>query len=576
MRHARCLARVEKEFQIYRETNVQRLFDDIRKDISTNRRWRPAADQGASNWSTSSPPTASPSTCAGQMSTLQNNAEIEERQELEIRIQEYLCATGKFEAAIELGEDLMRPLPPFAAGRFARNAPAQDSRAWRGKASRKSPASVPRSIPSAPPANRSTSLDNIALGNDPRLSPNDHKLPILMTNSQAWTFDHSLVIRVSHWSFSSLPFCQSYVNEKILTDLCSVPTAPFAEHFVIDFVRRFVKNRPKLKLSQDRFKNLLIELPARGSSKSPRLVFVAHMDHPGFVARRMIDSRTLLANFYGGVLDDYVQKQKVIFFDSNREIPGVVIATTKDKEHPNYPATATIRVNGACPKPARRACSIKAYGRIKGGKFYARACDDPRRDAPLAATKRCSMNLLKHPPRTSVAVLLTRAEEDAFIGAIASVLYPTLLNKTDRVISIETSAMQPYARQGDGVVLRVGDRTSVFNSAFMYFLHQQAQELAKEAKKFKYQRSLMPGGTCEATVFDAYGYVTGAACVPLGNYHNMDRQRKNIGPEYVDVKDWNNMVKLFVRVAQHAHEFSSDLGPLKKRIEKHFRKRRHF
>src|SRR3974377_1176343 len=96
---------------------------------------------------------------------------------------------------------------------------------------------------------------------------------------------------------------------KILSELCSVPTAPYAEHRVIQFVEKFVANRPKLRLMRDRFHNLFIELP--GKSKGPRLVFVAHMDHPGFVARRMIDSRTLLADFHGGVLVEYLKGEKV-------------------------------------------------------------------------------------------------------------------------------------------------------------------------------------------------------------------------------------------------------------------------
>jgi putative aminopeptidase FrvX len=181
--------------------------------------------------------------------------------------------------------------------------------------------------------------------------------------------------------------------------------------------------------------------------------------------------------------------------------------------------------------------------------------------------------LLKKPRKNTVAALLTRAEEDGFVGAIASVLHPKLLKKSDRIISIETSAAQPVAKQGDGVVLRIGDYTSIFNSAFMFFLHEQAKALSKLDKNFKYQRSLMPGGTCEATVFDLYGYTTGAICVPLGNYHNMDRKKKKIGPEYVDVNDWKNMVKLFVQLANQIHEFDPHFGPLRKRIEKRFKER---
>jgi endoglucanase len=293
------------------------------------------------------------------------------------------------------------------------------------------------------------------------------------------------------------------------------------------------------------------------------------MDHPGFVARRMVDDNTLHADFYGGVLRDYVEGAKVRFFDGDREIPGTVLRTTPDKRRPAYPATATIRLRFRVPIGAPGMFDLGA-GRIRGSKFYSRVCDDL---GGAAACLALLDKLLKKPPRTTTAVLLTRAEEDAFIGAIASVLYPSLLRMTDRVISIECSAMQPYARQGDGVILRVGDRTSIFDSAMMYFINRQAEALAKQDKRFKFQRALMPGGTCEATVFDAWGYTTGALCVPLGNYHNMDRQRKKLSAEFVDLADWNNMVKLFVQLARNAHEFESDLGPLKRRVEKHFRTR---
>ncbi len=149
-------------------------------------------------------------------------------------------------------------------------------------------------------------------------------------------------------------------------------------------------------------------------------------------------------------------------------------------------------------------------------------------------------------------------------------LRPKLLRKTDRIIAIECSAEQPYAPIGDGVIIRVGDKTSIFNSSLTYFLTQQAEALAKHSKRFKFQRALMPGGTCEATVYDAYGYTAAAVCIPLGNYHNMDRIKKKIGPEYIAVRDWQWMVRLFVYVAMTAEQYSTDNTELKKRIEKRF------
>jgi len=169
-------------------------------------------------------------------------------------------------------------------------------------------------------------------------------------------------------------------------------------------------------------------------------------------------------------------------------------------------------------------------------------------------------------------VLLTRAEEEGFIGAIAAATRPQLLRKTDRIIAIETSAEQPFAPQGKGAIVRIGDKTSVFNSALSYFITQQAELLSKKDKSFKYQRALMPGGTCEATVYDVYGFTAGSICVALGNYHNMDRKRSKVAPEYIDLDDWNNMVKLFVRLAKNGHEFEPGHKALRERIEKRFEK----
>ena len=355
---------------------------------------------------------------------------------------------------------------------------------------------------------------------------------------------------------------------RILHELCSIPTAPFVEHRVYEYVRAFARARKRLRLSTDRFGNRLLQLP--GTSRGRRIVFVAHTDHPGFVARRMIEPGTVEADFRGGVLREYVEGAKVRFFDGEEQIAGVVVGTTPDKQRPTYPVRAHVRVAGRRAVPAGAPGMFDVgVGRVRGGKFHSRVCDD----LAGAAAALAMLDELHdaRPLRATVAVLLTRAEEVGFIGALAAALKPELLRRSDLVVSIECSAVQPFAPQGDGVIVRVGDRTSVFNSSLTYFLTQQAEALVKEApKSFKYQRALMPGGSCEGTVFDAYGFTTAAACLPLGNYHNMDRQARRIAAEYVDVRDWQNMVKLFVRVARQAHKFDPDLGPLKRRLEKRF------
>jgi endoglucanase len=358
---------------------------------------------------------------------------------------------------------------------------------------------------------------------------------------------------------------------KILTELCSVPTAPFVEGHVVQYVERWAKSRRRLRLSRDRFGNLLIELPGR-DRRLPRWVFTAHMDHPGFIARAMEpDSRTLVADFRGGVLAEFFKGSKVRFFDDGREVVGTVTDFTIGNDR-GYPESARIRVKApvAAGSPGMW---DQGEGRTKGKRFYSRVCDDLAGAA--AALAMLDQLASRPPPPSTIAVLLTRAEEDGFIGAIAASKYPQLLRRSDRLIAIECSSQQPYAPQGKGAIIRVGDRTSTFHSGLTYFITRLAEGLAKADKTFAWQRALMPGGTCEATVYDVYGFTASSICVALGNYHNMDRAKKRIGPEYIDLADWRNMVKLFVEVARQGHTYEPGHKLLKERVEKRFEKLKH-
>jgi endoglucanase len=341
------------------------------------------------------------------------------------------------------------------------------------------------------------------------------------------------------------------------------------EDHVIEWVERFVAQRPKLKMSRDSWGNLLIDFPSK--TRAPRWVYTAHMDHPGFVAERMIDSRTLAARFHGYVLAEYVKGTKVRFFDDSNEVTGVVTDVTIGTDRP-VPSKVRVKVNGPVSKGSPGMFDQGA-GRTRGQRFLSRVCDNL---AGAAAALTMIDQLLRKPVKVPVAVLLTRAEEEGFIGAIAASIKPKLLRKTDRIIAIECSATQPHAPQGRGAIIRVGDRTSIFNSSLTYFLAQQAETLAKRDKTFKYQRALMSGGTCEATVYDVYGFVAASICVPLGNYHNMDKDKKAIGPEFIDVNDWKNMVKLFTQVARNGHEYQGGHEMLKQRVEARFSKMRKY
>ena len=105
---------------------------------------------------------------------------------------------------------------------------------------------------------------------------------------------------------------------------------------------------------------------------------------------------------------------------------------------------------------------------------------------------------------------------------------------------------------GEGPIVRVGDKTSMFDAAVTAELTATAT-----AAGIIFQRCLMSGGTCEATPFRLYGARCGALCVALGNYHNCGPDRR-IEAEYVSQGDFIGLVQLCVEVARRGAEGAPD------------------
>ncbi len=361
------------------------------------------------------------------------------------------------------------------------------------------------------------------------------------------------------------------ISTQLLHDLCALPTAAFLEEAVYAYIDKWAKRRRGLLVETDRFGNRLLTL--KGKTDGPRLVMVAHTDHPAFVAMQL-KKRQLFAEFRGGVNGDCVAGAVVRFFTPTKDVKTKVREFDVDKNGRITGATFHLPKGAEVPPGSIGMWDFgKTPVKESKGQVRARACDDL---AGIAAGLAAMDELRAKRPQRPFAILLTRAEEVGFVGAIAAVKdRGGLLRKDDRLISIETSSAQPAAPIGKGCVLRIGDRTSVFHSGLSYFLNERGESLAKAEKSFKFTRALMPGGTCEGTVFDAYGYIASAVCVPLGNYHNMDRENLKMGPEFIDVNDWRSLVMLLADAGRHHHTFDGKTTALRMRLDDRLASHRH-
>ena len=379
-------------------------------------------------------------------------------------------------------------------------------------------------------------------------------------------------------------------HHRILHDVVNLPTAPFVERHVIHYIREFVARRPALDLRADRFGNLLVTYAPTAARRGKRgrtprtgakqrgaerpLLFAAHMDHPGFCATQMRDARHVVADWRGWVMACYFDKANIRFFSNGRWVPGRIVeviseGTSAAGKRSDRPKTGGRKSSGGrTPTGARHAAHANPPkgvvvrvaepiepgcpgmwdlpdAHIRDNRLYSRVCDDLTGLAGIL----CMLDAIcRRPIPTTTYAFFTRAEEVGFAGALAAVADKTVPREAV-VVAVENSKAITGVALGAGPVLRVGDRASVFTPAATAYCQVAAEHLAARDKSFVYQRKLMDGGTCESTAYCHYGYDATGICLPLGNYHNMDAERGRIGPEYVDIRDFDNLVKWFVALA---------------------------
>lgn len=340
-------------------------------------------------------------------------------------------------------------------------------------------------------------------------------------------------------------------ERRLLDGLLRLPTAPFREHYVQAAIERFAR-RHELGVRRDRYGNLYVTYR---KGRAEPVAFTAHMDHPGFEV--IAGGTRAKATFLGGVEPAHMMGAAVLCY---AEPPSRTAAS-----HPPEPVRGRVVHVTSVPVAGRRpdvvldldlesSASAGDFGvwdlpacEIDGGFLRARALDNLVSCvlilAALAGLKRRAVT-------ADVIGVFTRAEEVGFVGA-GGVLRSLQLGSERPLVVLETSKELPGVRQGAGPVLRVGDRMTCFDPRMDLWLTTRAAEVAKQDTSFAYQRALMTGGACEASLYMLHGRTVGALALAVGNYHNMTPEG-GLGPEYVSVDDFEHALQLLEDLAAHA------------------------
>lgn len=360
-----------------------------------------------------------------------------------------------------------------------------------------------------------------------------------------------------------------------LLELTQIPSAAGAEDRVIAWIDRWLASRPGLWWRRDAWGNIVVGLAGMKASPSP-LYLTAHLDHPAFVVERVLSPVAIELGFRGGVMDDYFDNARVRLWPrENAPVAGRLIARVP----PSRPQFKTFACELDAPAPWVRAGDIAVWElppasveAVDGVACVCTlACDDlAALAAALAAVDAVLEARSRGVPLGDVRLLLTRAEEIGFLGAIGACKAGTI-EPAARLIALENSRSFADSPIGAGPIVRVGDRVSVFSPELTGVVAEiaeaiagtpaqpRASDKAPEHAPWRWQRKLMAGGACEASVYCAYGLQSTCVCLPLGNYHNMAdlaavQARANttpprVGREYIAVEDYHGLVDLLVGCA---------------------------
>lgn len=301
----------------------------------------------------------------------------------------------------------------------------------------------------------------------------------------------------------------------LLRAVLSTPTAPYHEYRVAARIEERLAKLPHVRVRRDAFGNLLATY--RRGGKRARFAFAAHMDHPGWVRHEGE------AVFLGGVCRERLATHPVEWFGDF----GM--------------------------------WQLKPFA-LEDGRVRARVCDDL---VGCAAILAMFMELEERGVEATVHGLFTRAEEVGFVGSIElAKRWP--FPKDLCFVSLETSSPRGGTEMGKGPVVRVGDRSSVFDADVTATLIEAAT-----AAGIQHQRALLDGGSCEATAMNLYGIPAAGISVLLGNYHNCP-PGEGIAEEFVSLDDVKGLVRLITETVVRSNGsggVKASRAALRKRLE---------
>jgi endoglucanase len=347
----------------------------------------------------------------------------------------------------------------------------------------------------------------------------------------------------------------------LLRTIVSCPTAPYHEERVAARVIAYL-HEWDIPFSVDETGNIIAHYQ-RGPEQRP-LILMAHLDHPAFsmVERSGLHGADWTARLEGGVGTAYFEQPVAVRMYprawglEGAAVTAQIVGYARDAEAGSTTLHVQLDDPAAPIAPGDFGVWDLPDYELRNEVVHARAIDDL---AGCAAMLLVLRRAAQEGWETDLYAAFTRAEEVGLVGAYA-VLQSGMLPRDGYLVSLEASPMLPGAVQGEGPVIRVGDRVTTFSQDAELALKAAAHRLGSSVWRpergrpasnatVKVQRQLMSGGMCEASAAVMLSYQATGLALPLGNYHNQGPE-STLAPETIHATDFLTGVALLQEAAR--------------------------
>jgi len=335
--------------------------------------------------------------------------------------------------------------------------------------------------------------------------------------------------------------------QNVIFNMLSLPTVPLRESWVRGTIATLCKQNG-LPFFSDRAGNLWVNASSPEEIKSSKLVFVAHMDHPGITIDNFyMQGSTVISEgqWHGGGPARLIGQPVMIFSDFNAGtsfLGTIVQHSVKDER----PGKVVIKSTDKDNDWAKLSTETKRFGPWGACLFFSEIPNGVSLRKDIWRTKAADdlisvsviLDSLIKTAQTGVIALFTTDEEEGMNGAYAA-LNEHIASPDTVAFSIEVTDYSFAGVQlGNGPIIRYGDSETQFTLPVIEKITDLAKAFQGQNTAFRYQIQGTSKGVTEGTAFSRYQFPIGGLSLALKNYHNKAPNGEAV-PEEVSATDVN-------------------------------------